>query len=64
MTGQIQEEVFEVRLPNLDLVQIADVRPELLQRLADVSRNNLNNAQLLVYRMLDAGQAVGEVGNR
>ena len=64
MTGQIQKEIFEVRLPYFDLVKIANVWCQSLQAVANVDADDLDDATGLEYGVFYSGEVIGQIGDR
>ncbi len=64
MAGQVEEKIFEVRLAYFDLIEVTDVRCELLQSCAHVGGHDFDYAEVFEHCVSDAGEVVGEIGNR
>ena len=61
MTGQVDKQVFQVGLPNLDVVEVGHVRCEFLQALADIRCNDLDDAQVCNDEVFDAAEVSRDV---
>ena len=61
MTGEIEEQVFEIGLPNPYLIEVTHPAGELLEAPCDVLRDDLDDALFGVHDVLDASEIRGQV---
>src|SRR5690606_29306636 len=64
MAGEVEEQVFEIRLPDPQAVQAVHLRGELPQALVDVGGRDLDDAARLDHPVLDAAERVTHVLHR